>query len=113
MTTSVHITPPPLSPQSIADLLCTIVLLCRGENTHGNAFWAYMCIKPSMAEAFKIARDKGSFNLEEYGTIIEAGTGSDVPADVAKRMEEDFGVKHDYEDQLLKTIDTLKRRYTA
>jgi hypothetical protein len=107
----VHITPPPLSSQSMADLLCTIMLLCHAKHHDGRPFWAYMCIKPSMAKAFKDARDKGRFNLEDYGTIIEWGEGSDVPPTTRQRMEREYGVCHDYEKQLLKAIDTLKSQF--
>lgn len=110
MTHMVHITPPPLSSQSMTDLLCTIMLLCKGQNIHGQHFWAYMCIKPSMAEAFKKARDSGDFNLEDFGTIIECGVGEEVPEDVARRMERDYGVRHDFEQQLIDAIEAMKRQ---
>ena len=66
-----------------------------------------------MAEAFKRAQDSGSFSLEDFGTILESGEGSDVPSDVQKRMERDYGAKHNYEDLLLAVIEDLKRRQPA
>jgi len=113
MSTTVHITPPPISPQAMADLLCTIVLLCRGKDKYSRDFWAYMCIKPSMAEAFKQARDSGSMNLADYGTILEAGEGTEVPTDIQQRMERDYGVRQDYEDQLINAIKAAKRKNSA
>jgi len=113
MTTMVHITPPPLSSQSMADLLSTIVLLCRGKDQYKRNFWAYMCIKPSMAESFKAARDSGSLCLGEYGTIIEAGEGDDAPQDIQERMQRDYAVRADYEELLLKTIEEIRRRKNA
>lgn len=113
MTTTVHITPPPISPQAMADLLYTIVLLCRGKDKYNRDFWAYMCIKPSMAEAFKQARDSGSLSLADYGTIIEAGEGIDVPEDIKTRMQRDYGVRQDYEEQLLNAIKANRRRNSA
>src|ERR1700759_2968649 len=107
MSTTVHITPPPLTPQSMAYLLCTIVVLCRGKDKYGRDFWAYMCIKPSMAESFKKARDGGSLNLIDYGTILEAGEGTEVPADVKDLMRRNYGFRDDYEDQLLKVIEQI------
>ena len=109
MTTTIHITPPPLSTQSINDLLYTIVLMCQGKDQYQRDFWAYMCIKPSMAESFKQARDRGDMNLSEYGTVIEAGEGIDSPAEVKERMTREYGVRHDYEDQLLRAIAAVKR----
>lgn len=108
MSTPIHISPPPLSTQSMADLLSTIMLLCKGTRKNGKPFWAYMCIKPSMAKAFKDARDKGHFNLEDYGTVIESGDGHEVPPETRKRMERDYGVNHDYENQLLNAIEMLR-----
>lgn len=110
MTISVHITPPPLSPQSMADLLCTIVVLCRGKDRHKRDFWAYLCIKPSMAESFKKARDAGAMNLIDYGTILEAGEGTEVPESVRLMMERDYGIRNDYEEHLLKVIEQMKRK---
>lgn len=100
----VHITPPPLSSQSMADLLCTMVLLCRGVDAHNRRFWAYMCIKPSMADAFRRAHEQGTFNMGDFGTIIEAGEGEQPPPDVLQRMERDYGVKANYEKDLLQSI---------
>lgn len=93
----------------MADLLCTVMVLCKGMS-NGKPFWAYVCIKPSMAKAFKEARERGSFNLEEYGTIIENGEGDKVPQDVERRMERDYGVKHDYEAQLLRAIALVEKQ---
>ncbi len=104
----VQITPPPLSPQSMADLLCTIMLLCYGTEENGQPFWVYMCIKPSMAKSFKDARDTGAFNLEDYGTILEKGFGMEVPTEIRQRMERDYGVNHNYEDELLMAIEAMK-----
>lgn len=108
--TSMHITAPPLSEQSMADLLCTVMVLCQAKDTRGNPFWAYMCIKPSMAKAFKDARDSGNIDLQQYGTIIEWGQGDTVPDDTRERMERDFGVNHDYERDLVMAIDAFKDR---
>lgn len=113
MVNQVHITPPPLSSQSMADLLCTIILLVRGTDARRKQFWAYMCIKPSMAQAFKDAQNSPSFVLEDFGTIIETGDGHEVPSDVQKRMERDYGVRHDYETALKKAIEQVKKKNSA
>jgi len=103
-------TQPLPSQKSMADLLCTIMVLCQAKNERGQPFWAYICIKPSMALAFKEAREKGNMNLEEYGTIIEWGNGASVPADVKARMERDYGLNHTYEQDLINAIEVLKRQ---
>ncbi len=70
--------------------------------------WAYMAIKPSMAQSFKEARDKGIFDIEEYGTIIESGEGESPPVEVMHRMEQQYGMRHNYEDDLLKALQKMK-----
>lgn len=99
---------PPLSTNAgnknvMADLLCTIMVLCRGTNQDGEPCWAYMCIKPSMAQFFKEAREKGAFDLEEYGTILESGEGEEPPEDIKLRMEREYGMNHNYEENILNT----------
>ena len=98
-------TPLPLSAQAMNDLLCTIMVLCRGTDSDNNPFWAYVCVKPSMAKSFKEAQDRGNFNLEEYCSILEAGEGYDVPAEVMERMERDYAVNHSFENDLIKVIN--------
>ncbi|MDX1974253.1 MAG: hypothetical protein SFT92_01110 [Rickettsiales bacterium] len=102
----VHITEPPLSSQSMADLLCTIVVLCQGKRPFGGDFWAYLSIKPSMAKMFKEARERGdAIHLEDYGTIIEWGEGDAVPAHIRGLMEKTYGVNHHYEDDLRHAVE--------
>lgn len=106
----VQITPPPLSTQSMADLLCMLIVLCRGKIAEGRPFWAYMCIKPSMAKAFHESCG-GAFNLEDYGTIIEYGEGTEVPEQVKRRMEHHYGADHHYEDALREAVEKLQNQY--
>ena len=71
----IHIPPAPISMQAMADLLSTVIVLCRGQDRYAKHFWAYLCIKPSMADAFCQARNQGNFSLGDYGTILETGEG--------------------------------------
>jgi hypothetical protein len=96
----IQLSPPPLSHTAMADLLCTIMILVRGEY-NGKPAWAYMCIKPSMARAFSEARAKGAFDIEEFGSVIESGDGHEPPADVKQRMEREYAMNHRFEDDLL------------
>lgn len=88
----------------MADLLCTLMILCRGTRANGLPFWAYMCIKPSNAKAFRDARMGGVMSLEDYGTVLEWGEGNEPPDDVKLRMERDFGMNHNFEAELLRAI---------
>ncbi len=78
------------------------MVLTRGKLEGGVPFWAYMCIKTNMAAAFKEAQDRGNFDLEDYGTVLEWGEGENPPAEVQARMQRDYGMRADYEDMLLK-----------
>lgn len=109
MSTS-SIYPSANSNAAFADLLCTIMVLCKGKNQRGAPCWAYLCIKPSMAKAFKEARAKGAFNLEEYGSIIEHGEGAEPPEDVKLRMQKDYGMNHNYEDEILSAVAKLSQK---
>lgn len=102
---NVHMSPPPLSAQAMADLLCTLLVCCRGVRDDGKAFWAYLCIKPSMAASFKEARESGSFVLEDYGTVVEWGEGEKIPEEVEERMAKQFGADAHYEDKILKALE--------
>lgn len=104
---STGVTPP------VTDLLSVIIMLCQGENEHGQPFWAYLCISPTMAKAFDDARKSGQFNLAEYGTIIESGEGETVPDTIKTRMQNDYGVRDDYEQQLSHAIDRIQKNYLA
>ena len=95
----------------MADLLCTVMVLCQAKDENDEPFWAYVCVKPSMAKAFKEARDSGKINLQEYGAIIEWGRGDIVPAEVKKRMERDFAVNHHYERDLINAIEAAKNKF--
>lgn len=85
---------PPLSQQSVADLLCTIIVLCKGQDADGKPIWAYVCMKPSMVSAFKYARERGGFDVADYGTVLESGEGAEPPSSIRIRMERDYGVNH-------------------
>jgi len=90
----------------MADLLCTILIFCQGVRSDGKPFWAYMNVKPSMAKSFKEAREKGDFQLEDYGTVLAYGETADVPADVRDRMSREYGASASYEEELLSLLNS-------
>ena len=100
--------PLPVSPQAMADLLCTMIILVRGSSAENNPIWAYLCMKPSMASAFKFARERGGFDVGDYGTVLESGEGDMPPPAIMLRMERDYGVNHDLENQWLAAIEAEK-----
>lgn len=104
---------PTLSPQSVADLLCTLIILCRGKDAEGKPIWAYLCMKPSMASAFRFARERGGFDISDYGTVLESGDGEEPPEQIKKRMERDYGVNHQFEDLLLDGVSANEEDYNT
>lgn len=107
------IPPAPISDQALADLLCTIMVLCQGKDRRGKPIWAYLCIKPSMALGFKEARARGNVDITNYGSVLESGEGTEPPDDVKERMERDYGMNHQFEEELLKKIAALQAHANA
>jgi hypothetical protein len=69
------------------------VLLVRGEDPDGQPIYAYVAVRADRLEEFMAAQKTGIFYPEEYGIIVEAGSGE--PADeVKKRMESEYGFNH-------------------
>lgn len=91
----------------LADLLCTVLVLCRGE-IDGQPGWAYVAIKPTAASAFREACEQGGVDLDEYGTILEAGTGEEPSQEIKDKMRERFGMRDDYEQILTEAINEQK-----
>ena len=106
---NLYIPPVPISAAAMADLLCTMVVVCRGVRENGNPFWAYVCMKPSMAESFRAARESGIFNLEDYGTIVQWGEGEEIPADIEAKMAREYGTDPDYESKLIAALEAKNR----
>lgn len=109
----IPIPPAPISNQALADLLCTIMVLCKGLDEQKRPIWAYICIKPGMALAFKTARERGNIDISEYGSVLESGSGEEPPEEVKLRMERDYGMNHRFEAELLEKIAALQATTTA
>lgn len=90
--------------QSTPQPIHSIMILSRGKLVGGKPFWAYVCLKSNMAKAYAEARQRGNFDLEDYGTIIEWGEGENPPEEVQGRMKNNYGMCADYEQQLLRAI---------
>lgn len=69
------------------------VLLVRGEDPDGQPIYAYVAVRADRLEEFMAAQKSGIFYPEEYGIIVEAGSGE--PTDEIKaRMETEYGFNH-------------------
>jgi len=69
------------------------ILLVRGEDPEGGGIYAYVAVRADKLEEFMQAQQSGEFYPEDYGVIIESGSGE--PDDETRgRMERDYGFNH-------------------
>ncbi|MEJ0009856.1 MAG: hypothetical protein WDN72_04605 [Alphaproteobacteria bacterium] len=66
----------------------------RGEDPQGNPIYAYVGVRADKLEEFMAAQQKGLFYPEEYGVVIESGTG-EPPPEIQLKMERDYGFNHE------------------
>lgn len=70
------------------------VLLVRGTDPEGGPIYAYVAVRADVLEAFMAAQKNENFYPEDYGVIVESGSGE--PNDeVRTRMERDYGFNHE------------------
>lgn len=94
-----------------ADEAVSIMVLVRGTLATDEPFWAYLAVPPSKYLAFKQAEAAGGYSMSDYGQVIEIGTGAtEPPAEVKARMEKDFNVNHNFEEDVRKKAEELKAK---
>ncbi len=69
------------------------ILLVRGEDPDGGGIYAYVAVRADKLEEFMQAQQSGEFYPEDYGVIIESGSG-EPDNEVRERMERDYGFNH-------------------
>ena len=84
-----------------------ILTLVQGTLEDGSPHYAYVSIPPSRYQAFKTAEAAGSYNLALFGKILAHGKGKEPPADVQKRMVEEYGANHHFEEDLDRMMQDL------
>lgn len=71
------------------------VLLVRGESPDGGSIYAYIAVRADKLQDFMRAQQSSTFYPEDYGVIIESGTGE--PSDeVRQKMEKEYGFNHSF-----------------
>lgn len=81
------------SEQIIAEKTVCI-LLVRGETPTGDKIFAYVAIRADRLESFMEAQKKGTFYPEDFGIVIESGTGE--PSDeIRAKMTAEYGFNHE------------------
>lgn len=69
------------------------ILLLRGENTEKEPIWAYVGVRADKLEEFMAAQQTEVFHPEDFGVIIESGSGE--PSDEIKaKMTNEYGFNH-------------------
>ncbi len=84
-----------------------LIVLVTGTLEDGSAHYAYASIPPSKYQAFKNAEAVGNYDLTEYGKILAHGEGLEPPEEVKKRMEDEHGADHMFEEQLQEMMNGL------
>ena len=93
-----------------ADQSVGIVHLVSGKTAEQRDFFAYISVKPSRYEDFLlISRAREDMDLEEFGDIIYAAHGHPTD-DVRREMEEQFGVDHNFIDNLQRDISAHAKK---
>ena len=81
------------SEQMIAEKTVCVLLL-RGTDGEGQRIYAYVAVRADKLEAFMAAQAQSIFSPEEYGMILESGTGDPSP-EICEKMEKEYGFNHE------------------
>ena len=54
------------------------------------AFW-FLLVDPHKLNKFEQALEHGSFNLEDYGKIIDSGFGETIPQAMKDKLKDEYG----------------------
>jgi hypothetical protein len=93
-----------------ADETIGIVQLISGTTAKGEAFYAYVKVKPSLYEEFVGKLLNGDkMDVDKYGKVLKKGFGAQPPDDVKKYMEESFGVDHNYMQRVTEEVEKLQK----
>lgn len=77
-----------------------VILLIKGEDTEGRLQWAYAKIPAPNYMPFKLAEEKGNYNVAEFGEILRFGRGKEPPEEIRREMNEQYGCDENFEDSL-------------
>ena len=65
------------------------VYIFRGLSD-GRRAWHYVLVRPTALPRMIRALGTGSLDVTDYGDVLESGWGQDPPADVARRIENEY-----------------------
>jgi hypothetical protein len=58
------------------------------------AYW-FLLVDSHKLNKFEIALEDGTFNLEDYGKIVESGFGEEIPQSAKDKLKEEYGFEVD------------------
>ena len=101
---------PDQNPLQAADEEIGIAMLIKGE-IDNRPFWAYVSVFPSKYDEFmQIYQSGAPYILTDYADIIRHGLDqTDPPAAIATQMETEYGLDHNFEDNLAKITQSMIR----
>jgi tetratricopeptide (TPR) repeat protein len=86
-----------------ADEDTSIVSFSHGTMADGRPYWAYIAVKPSKYREFsRRSAARETLVLRDYGEVLEAGYGKEVPAAVQQKMKEKYNLDENYAENLTK-----------
>ena len=92
-----------LLKEKVDPIVC-VTELARCKTSYGKPFFAYIRIKPSEYMEYKTKIYKGlPVDPNDY-EILEYGWGDDPPAHIQEKMELQYGVDHQFENEIMKSM---------
>ncbi len=85
----------------------SMFVLVKGLSASGEPQYAYVSITYEKYGAFLKAQEAGAYDLSAFGTILHHGSGLEPSIEVRTRMQEQYGVQHDFEQQIVEAIKTV------
>ncbi len=89
------------APFADFDKLLHSIVFVRGVSPDKKPIWAFAAIQSNLYAKFKIAEAKGTYDLSQFGSIIEHGQGIQPPEEVLQHMRSAYGASMDFEENLL------------
>lgn len=82
-----------------------IVRMISGKTGKGEDCYAYVSVKPSMYEEFSRKVENGEpMNVDSYGKVLHKGFGKEPSDDIKRYMEEQYGIDHNFAENLGKAM---------
>lgn len=89
----------PPSPEQMESMEndSSVIVLSRGRLEDDQPYWAYVAIRPSrFADFMRVSEAGRVVALEDYGTVVRHGLNYEVPEQVRREMENEFGCDDNY-----------------